>query len=118
MLSAEEFKNTLKDIRNNGNTDMVGQLDSSSDTVKLVEGGNSKDDDLKWFGINLDKYVGDSFTDEQIRDILAGIQFVSPYLRMSLIHSLQVRHLRRISIQNSLIGLLTMLTNTYGITIR
>ena len=40
MLSAEEFKNTLKDIRNNGNTDMVGQLDSNSDTVEFVAEDN------------------------------------------------------------------------------
>ena len=77
MLSAEEFKNTLKDIRNRGNTETVRQLGSSLDTVKLVAEDNSKGESLRCFSVDLDKYPSNMLTDKQVRDILSSMSFMT-----------------------------------------
>lgn len=76
MLSAEEFENKLKDLRNQGNTEIVGQSDTSSGAVKLVAEDNSKGEGLKCFSVDLDKYSS-VLTDKQVRDIISGMSFVT-----------------------------------------
>lgn len=49
MLSAEEFANKLKNLRNHGNTETVGQMGSSLDTVELVAEDNSRGENLKCY---------------------------------------------------------------------
>lgn len=77
MLSAEEFANKLKNLRNHGNTETVGQIGSSLDTVELVAEDNSRGENLKCFSVDLDKYPSNMLTDEQVRDILAGMPFMA-----------------------------------------
>lgn len=77
MLSAEEFANKLKNLRNHGNTETVGQMGSSLDTVELVAEDNSRGENLKCFSVDLDKYPSNMLTDEQVRDILAGMPFMT-----------------------------------------
>lgn len=77
MLSAEEFANKLKNLRNHGNTETVGQIGSSLDTVELVAEDNSRGENLKCFSVDLDKYPSNMLTDEQMRDILAGMPFMA-----------------------------------------
>lgn len=77
MLSAEEFANKLKNLRNHGNTETVGQIGSSLDTVELVAEDNSRGENLKCFSVDLDKYPSNMLTDEQVRDILAGMPFMT-----------------------------------------
>lgn len=77
MLSAEEFENKLKDLRNHGSTETVGQMGSSLDTVELVAEDNSRGENLKCFSVDLDKYPSNMLTDEQVRDILAGMPFMT-----------------------------------------
>lgn len=77
MLSAEEFENKLKDLRNHGSTETVGQMGSSLDTVELVAEDNSRGENLKCFSVDLDKYPSNMLTDEQVRGILAGMSFMT-----------------------------------------
>lgn len=77
MLSAEEFANKLKDLRNQGNTEIVGQSGSSLDTVELVAEDNSRGENLKCFSVDLNKYTGNTLTEEQVRDIISGMSFVT-----------------------------------------
>lgn len=77
MLSAEEFENKLKDLRNHGSTETVGQMGSSLDTVELVAEDNSRGENLKCFSVDLNKYTGNTLTEEQVRDIISGMSFVT-----------------------------------------
>lgn len=77
MLSAEEFENKLKDLRNHGSTETVGQMGSSLDTVELVTEDNSRGENLKCFSVDLNKYTGNTLTEEQVRDIISGMSFVT-----------------------------------------
>ena len=77
MLSAEEFENKLKDLRNHGSTETVGQMGSSLDTVELVAEDNSRGENLKCFSVDLNKYTGNTLTVEQVKDIIADMSFVT-----------------------------------------
>jgi hypothetical protein len=77
MLSAEEFENKLKDLRNHGSTETVGQMGSSLDTIELVAEDNSRGENLKCFSVDLDKYPGNVLTVEQVKDIIADMSFVT-----------------------------------------
>ena len=77
MLSAEEFANKLKDLRNHGSTETVGQMGSSLDTVELVAEDNSRGENLKCFSVDLNKYTGNTLTEEQARDIISGMSFIT-----------------------------------------
>lgn len=77
MLSAEEFENKLKDLRNHGSTETVGQMGSSLGTVELVAEDNSRGENLKCFSVDLNKYTGNTLTVEQVKDIIADMSFVT-----------------------------------------